>query len=155
MKNLLPEASPISSQRYLMTNHSTRNWIEASVRHVPPSLGCVREFGITRKWLSKRRSQFTPLLSSAPFCMEINPGLSNEKRLNTLHMKFLKQLLGNKWDARVTNYEVAHHAGIGSLYSILRLRRLGHVYRMSDGRIPKDLLYGDLALSKHSQGHPR
>ena len=80
---------------------------------------------------------------------------TQEKRLNTLHMKFLKHVLGNKWDARVTNNEVAHHSGIGSLYSILRLRSLGHVYRMSDGRIPKDLLYGDLALSKRSQGHPR
>ena len=46
---------------------------------------------------------------------------THEKRLNSLHMKFLKQLLGNKLDARVTSYEVAHHAGIGSLYSILRL----------------------------------
>ena len=83
---------------------------------------------------------------------------SQEKRLNTLHMKFLRRILGIKWEDRITNNEVMQRAGIDSLYSILKLRRLrwlGHVYRMSDGRIPKDLLYGELALGKRSQGRPR
>ena len=74
---------------------------------------------------------------------------TQEKRLNTLHMKFLRRILGIKWEDRITNNEVMQRAGIDSLYSILKLRRLrwlGHVYRMSDGRIPKDLLYGELAL---------
>ena len=35
------------------------------------------------------------------------------------------------------------------------MRWLGHVIRMKDGRIPKDLLYGELATGKRSTGRPQ
>ena len=35
------------------------------------------------------------------------------------------------------------------------LRWLGHVERMEKGRLPKDLLYGQLELGKRQEGHPR
>ena len=38
-------------------------------------------------------------------------------------------------------------AGLHSIYALFRQRRqrwLGHLHRMDDGRIPKDLLYGKL-----------
>ena len=35
-----------------------------------------------------------------------------------------------------------------------RLRWLGHVCRMEDGRIPKDILYGELTTGKHPTGRP-
>ena len=53
--------------------------------------------------------------------------------------------------------EVLTLADMNSIYSLLkqrRLRWLGHVRRMDDGRIPKDLLYGELAVGKRSQGRP-
>ena len=36
-----------------------------------------------------------------------------------------------------------------------RLRWLGHVRRMNDGRIPKDLLYGELSAGKRNLGRPQ
>ena len=48
-------------------------------------------------------------------------------------------------------------AGAPSMFAILserRLRWLGHVKRMSPGRIPKDLLYGELAAGKRKTGRP-
>ena len=56
------------------------------------------------------------------------------------------------------NREVLMRANIQSMFSILserRLRWLGHVKRMSQGRIPKDLLYGELASGKRKTGRPR
>ena len=35
-----------------------------------------------------------------------------------------------------------------------RLRWLGHVARMEDGRIPKDMLYGELATGSRPAGRP-
>ena len=41
-----------------------------------------------------------------------------------------------------------------ALLSQRRLRWLGHVSRMDDGRIPKDLLYGELATGLRPTGRP-
>ena len=43
------------------------------------------------------------------------------------------------------------------MYTLLRQRRLrwlGHVRRMEDGCIPKDILYGELALGRRTTGRP-
>ena len=83
---------------------------------------------------------------------------SQEKRLNTLHLKHLRNILGIRWDDFVTNNSILKRAGLDSIQSLLkqrRLRWLGHVRRMEDGRIPKDLLYGELVKGKRSQGRPK
>ena len=58
---------------------------------------------------------------------------------------------------KVTNEEVLRRTSLTTLPTILkrrRLRWLGHVSRMEDGRIPKDLLYGELASGSCSVGRP-
>ena len=48
-------------------------------------------------------------------------------------------------------------AGLPTMYTLLRQRRLrwlGHIRRMEDGRIPKDILYGELALGRRTTGRP-
>ena len=80
-----------------------------------------------------------------------------EKRLNTFHLRHLRLILGIEWHHKVTKNEVLRRADMDSIYSLLkqrRLRWLGHVRRMDDGRIPKDLLYGELVEGKRSQGRP-
>ena len=81
-----------------------------------------------------------------------------ERRLNSFHLRCLRRILGIKWTDRVTNVEVLTRANIPSLFTLLqqrRLRWLGHVHRMPDGRIPKDLLYGELATGKRAKGRPQ
>ena len=56
---------------------------------------------------------------------------------------------------RVSKAEVLSCTGLPSKYTLLsqrRLRWLGHVHRMDDGRIPKDMA---LALGKRTTGRPR
>ena len=53
---------------------------------------------------------------------------------------------------------VLEKAGIPSLYTLLKQRRMhcqGHVTRMEDGCIPKDLLYGELATGERLIGQPQ
>ena len=80
-----------------------------------------------------------------------------EKRLNTFHLRCLRRILNIHWQDYIPNYEVLNRASIPSMYTLLRQRRLrwlGHVYRMEDGRIPKDLLYGKLAQGTRDKGRP-
>ena len=77
---------------------------------------------------------------------------------NHNHMRSLGQILGIKWSDRITNNEVLRRAATPSIYTLLRQRRLrwlGHVRRMQDGRITKDLLYGEIATGKRSRDHPQ
>ena len=49
-------------------------------------------------------------------------------------------------------------ASLSTMFTLLRQRRLrwlGHVCRMEDDRIPKDILYGELAPGKRTVGHPQ
>ena len=54
------------------------------------------------------------------------------------------------WQDRVTNTEVLERAHSSTIYTLLsqrRLRWLGHVHRMADGRIPRYFMYGLTYLS--------
>ena len=81
-----------------------------------------------------------------------------EKKLNTFHLRCLRRILGITWQDKVTNTEVLKQAALQSMTSILckrRLRWLGHVKRMDDNRIPKQLLCGELAQGNRSRGRPK
>ena len=81
-----------------------------------------------------------------------------EDLLESFHMRSLRRILGIRWQDRVTNLQVLEETGMLSIHLQLckrRLRWLGHVRRMKDGRIPKDLLYGELEEGKRKVGCPK
>ena len=81
-----------------------------------------------------------------------------EKRLNSFHLRSIRRILGIPWQDRVSNTEILSRGNLPSMFTLLRQRRLrwlGHVYRMEDGRIPKDILYGELASGRRSKGRPQ
>ena len=83
---------------------------------------------------------------------------AQERRLNTFHLRCLRRILGIKWQDRIPNTDVLEQAGLPTIFTLLsqrRLRWLGHVRRMEDGRIPKDLLYGELSEGSRPRGRPR
>ena len=80
-----------------------------------------------------------------------------ESRFNTFHLRSIRRILGISRQNKVTNADVLSRAGLPSMYTLLRQRRLrwlGRVRRMEDGRIPKDILYCELALRRRTTGHP-
>ena len=80
-----------------------------------------------------------------------------ERRLNTFHLRSIRRILGISWQDKVANADVLSRACLPTMYTLLRQRRLrwlGHVRRMEDGRIPKDILYGELTLGRRTTGRP-
>ena len=81
-----------------------------------------------------------------------------ERRLNTFHLRCLRRILGISLQDHIPNTEVLARAGtLTSMYALLtkrRLRWLGHVTRMHDGRLPKDILCGELATRSRPTGRP-
>ena len=70
----------------------------------------------------------------------------------------LRYILGITWQDIVPNRVVLEQAGIFSIYTLLKqqcLCWLGHVVRMADGQIPKDLLYGELVQGNRSRVRPQ
>ena len=77
--------------------------------------------------------------------------------LERFHMRSLRSILGIKWHDKITNLEVLEDAGTTSIEAMIlkaQLRWTGHVIRMEDSRIPKQLLYGELCQGKRKQGGP-
>ena len=84
-------------------------------------------------------------------------GGGEENRLGSFHRRCLRRIMGITWQDKVTNVAVLEKAGSLSMHLKLckyRLRWLGHVRRMEDGRIPKDLLYDELATGCRPIGQP-
>ena len=82
----------------------------------------------------------------------------HEKRLNAFHLRCLRKILNIKWQDKVPNTEVLSQAGIPSLVSLIakrRLRWLGHVQRMNHHRLPRQILFGELANGTRSRGRPK
>ena len=80
------------------------------------------------------------------------------KRLISFHLRSIRRILGIPWQDRVSNTEVLSPVNLQSMFTLLRQRRLRwlrHVYSMEDGRIPKDILYGELASGRRSKGRPQ
>ncbi|XP_069976542.1 uncharacterized protein [Penaeus vannamei] len=78
-----------------------------------------------------------------------------EQKLKTFYMQCLCRILNITWQDKITNNTVLERAQTTSMHTLLkqrRLRWLGHVVRMEDRRIPKDLLYGELGQGKRPKG---
>ena len=81
----------------------------------------------------------------------------HKKKLNAFHLHSLPRITGINWWDKITNKGVLSCADSCSLLPTLqiwRMRRLGHLRRMPHGRLPKDILYGELCTGSRPRGQP-
>ena len=80
------------------------------------------------------------------------------KKLSAFMMRQLRDIMSVKWYDKITNEEILRRANMPCMADILierNLRWLGHVHRMDNDRLPKQLLYSQLKEGKRNQGRPR
>ena len=155
----------VDSFKYLgstvTSNHSLDTELSARIGKAAMTFGSLTK----RVWQNQKLRLKTKLkvystcvLSSLLYGSESWPTYARqERRLNQFHIRCIRKLLNISWRDKVTNQEVLRRAGIPSIHSLLsekRLRWLGHVRRMGPERLPKDLLYGQLAQGTRKTGRP-
>ena len=83
---------------------------------------------------------------------------SQENRLNTFYSCCLRRILGVNWEDKITNIRILEQSKTDNIHSMLCLQRLrlrGYVSRMPHGRIPEEIMYGQLVSGQHSLGRIR
>ena len=99
------------------------------------------------------------ILSTLLYAAETWPmTVANMKKLEAAHHKWQRKILGITWKDKVTNEEVRRRTGMVKLEDILRkkrLRWLGHLHRMENGRIAKQALNWQPADGHRKRGRPR
>ena len=80
------------------------------------------------------------------------------QKLQSFHMRCLRQILQVKWQDHVPDTEVLQRSksmSIGSMLMESQLRWSGHIARMPDYRLPKRVFFGELCSGNRSRGRPR
>ncbi len=69
-------------------------------------------------------------------------------QLEVFHMRCLRSIMGIRWQDKVTNWKVLQRANASSIEALVVKSQLcwtGHVINMSEKRLLKKLLYGELS----------
>ena len=126
------------------------------------SFSDLRERCFSRKGISLKTKvdvYNTVVLKSLTYSLETcTIYRKNILQLERFQQFCLREILGIRWQDRVTNEEVLRRCGCTSIASLLTKSQLswsGHVVRMDDNRIPKQLLYGELTTGARTHGGQR
>ena len=80
------------------------------------------------------------------------------KKLDQFHLRCLRKVLRVSWKEHVPNQEILRSAeltGIEAMLNQAQLRWSGHVTRMDDSRLPKQLFHAELSTGKRHKGGQR
>ena len=80
------------------------------------------------------------------------------KKLDQFHLRCLRKVLRVTWKDHVPNKEILRRAELTGIEAMLNLAQLhwsGHVTRIEDSRLPKQLLNAELSTGKRHKGGQR
>ncbi|KAK3509681.1 hypothetical protein QTP70_008422 [Hemibagrus guttatus] len=80
------------------------------------------------------------------------------KKLHAFMMRHLRSILKITWIDKMTNKEILDRTGLSSMEDLLirkNLRWTGHLMRMPQDRLPKQILFSQLHVGHRKRGRPR
>ena len=80
------------------------------------------------------------------------------KKLHSFMMRHLRKIMNISWKDKVRNTTILSRANLPSMEDLLiekGLRWLGHIHRMDENRLPRQLLYSQLSIGKRNRGRPK
>ena len=109
--------------------------------------------------IGKALTSLSKLTSTLLYGSESLSTYSTQKwKLQVFHLRFLCRILGTAWQDKMRNNDILSRAGIPSMFTLpcqCHLHWVGHINRMEDGCIPKDLHYHELCTGARCRGHPK
>lgn len=79
-------------------------------------------------------------------------------RLNSFHLRCLRSITRTSWKDKVPNEQILDQTNMKSIEDMLRIKRLrwaGHISRMTNEKIPKQVAFSQLAKGKRLQVKPK
>ena len=79
------------------------------------------------------------------------------RQLEAFHIRSMQKILKLTWRDKIPHAEILRRAGTTTIETMLaqkQLRWTGHIIRMSDDRLPRQILYGQLQQGHRRQGGP-
>ena len=80
------------------------------------------------------------------------------KKLDQFHLRCLRKILGNTWMNKVSNQDALRRENLPGLEALITKAQLqwsGHVMRMENSRLSKQVFCSELAMGKRKQGGQR
>ena len=77
------------------------------------------------------------------------------KQLESFHIRCLQRILGLTWQDKVPHSQILQRAETTSIEAMLakkQLRWVGHVFRMPEHRLPRQVMYGQLPEARRNPG---
>jgi len=77
------------------------------------------------------------------------------QKLTSVQLRHPRHILGIRWQDKIPDVDVIERAktvSVEALITASQLRWAGHVWRMTDNRLPKAVLYGELSVGKRKTG---
>ncbi|KAL8612753.1 hypothetical protein ACOMHN_033752 [Nucella lapillus] len=156
----------VDSFTYLGSSHSSSNSLDkeisnciakasASYRRLHKRVCNERGLKLETKCAVYRAVVLTALLYG---CESLTVYRRHVKLLDQFHQRCLRRILNIKWYHRVSNVKVLLQAQMPSIDALLtqsQLRWSGHLVRMQDSRLPKQLFYGELTGGHRPRGRPK
>ena len=114
-----------------------------------------RDITINTRVMVNRTCVITTLLYAAETCTTHQRHI---KLLEHFQLKCLRRILDIKWQTFTPDTAVLEKSSCPNIESMIaaqQLRWAGHVVRMNDDRLPKQLFYGELASGKRPRHKPK